>query len=212
MRRTLLIAAAAATALSVAACADSSNTSSGTTTTTAGPTVTTTTSGDASTAWMDKVCGEIIDLAESQPPPPANLAEGNQQQALDTFDAYVAENIDVVNQSINDLARIGAPPFENADQMVDALVAGLEALRDSLQVAKDKFASIDPNNPQQAQAAVMDALESLGEGGQEFDNAVESIQSNKELEQAIKSAPNCQKLDDLSATGSTTATATTTTT
>ena len=87
---------------------------------------------------------------------------------------------------------------------------GLAALRDSLQVTKDKFAAIDTNNPQQARAAaVQDALESLDQGGEEWDKAVESIQTNKDMEQAIKAAPNCQKLDDLPPTTSGTATSTT---
>jgi hypothetical protein len=88
MRRMLLAAAVAATALSVAACSDSNNASSGATTTTAGPT--TTASAAEAAAWMDKVCGEFVDLAE-MPPPPSDLAESGQQQALDRFDKYLAE-------------------------------------------------------------------------------------------------------------------------
>lgn len=211
MRRTLLVAAVAATALSVAACGGSNNASGGATTTSAPSATTTTSSADAAAAWMDKVCGEILDLERSQPSPPTNLAGLDQQQALDQFDKYVADNIDVVNRTANDLATLGEPPFRGGAQIVNALVRGLAALRDSLQVTKDKFASIDTSNPQQAQAAVLDALESLGQGGQEFNDAVESIQTNKEIEQAIKAAPNCQQVDDGSSTSGTATTATTTT-
>jgi hypothetical protein len=58
---------------------------------------------------------------------------------------------------------------------------------------------------------VLDALQSLGAGGEEFDKAVESIQTNKDMEQAIDTAPKCQKLDDITSTTSGTATPTTTT-
>lgn len=213
MRRTLLVAAvAAAAALSVAACGGSNNASGGATTTsgpatTSGPT--TTAAADEGAAWMDKVCGEILDLQRSQPAPPTNIVGADQQQALDQFDRFVAENIDVVNQTANDLVKLGEPPFSGGAQIVNALVQGLAALRDSLQVTKDKFASIDTGNPQQAQAAVLAALDSLGQGGQQFNDAVGSIRTNKEIGQAIKAAPNCQKLGN---GGSTSGTATTTTT
>jgi hypothetical protein len=202
----LLAAAVAATALSVAACSDSNNASSGATTTTAGPT--TTASAAEAAAWMDKVCGEFVDLAE-MPPPPSDLAEGGQQQALDRFDKYLAEKIDGVNKAINDLGQVGEPPIRGGVQVVNALLRGLAAMRNSLQVTKDKFASIDPNNPQQARAALQDSLESLDQGGAEFDKAVDSVQTNKDLEQAINAAPNCQKLD-VTSTTSGTAVATTT--
>lgn len=203
MRRTLVMAAVAATALSVAACGESGNTSSSTTTAAAPTATTTTASAEEAAAWMDKVCGEIVELGESQPPPPSN-SEGDPQQALDRFDAYAAENIDLVNRAINDLTQLADPPFRGGSQVLNALIRGLAGLRDSLQVTKDKFASIDPSNPQQARATVQDALQTLEQGEEEWKTAAESIQTNKDMEQAIKAAPNCRKLDEDASTTTTT--------
>lgn len=210
MRRTLLMAAVAVTALSVAACGGATDNSSGTTSTTAGPTVTTTAAAEEAASWMDKVCGKLLDLEQSRPAPPTDLATGGQQQALARFDTYVSQNIDIVNKAMNDLVQLGEPPVRGGSQIVNALVRGLAALRDSMRVAKDKFASIDTSNPRQGQAAVQDALESLDQGGKEFAEAVDSIQTNKDLEQAIDAAPNCQKLgNDTSTTSGKTTTTTT---
>jgi len=91
---------------------------------------------------------------------------------------------------------------------LNALVGGLVAERDAMQVAKDKFASIDPSNPREAVAAVQDIQASNDKAETEQDKAAEAMQTNKDMEQAIDAAPNRQKLDDERST--TTGTATTT--
>jgi len=208
--------ALAAAALSVAACTDANTSSSGTTTTstTGGPTVTTTgsTSGDASVAWVDKVCGEIADLSKAQPPPPADLASADQQQALRTFNAYITENIDVVNQTINDLVRIGEPPFADAGEFRTALVTGLEALRKAYETTKDEFASMNTNDPQAVQTAVTEAFTSLAAGAEEFNKAMESINADDEIARAAKQAPNCQEFNDGASTTTSRTTGSTATT
>jgi len=99
------MAAVAATALSVTPCGDWNETAR-TTTTSAEPTVTTTTVAAEAAAWMDKVCGELVELREFEPPRPTDLRDGDLRQVLDRFDQHAAEEIAAVNQTINDLTSL----------------------------------------------------------------------------------------------------------
>ncbi|HEY3262067.1 MAG TPA: hypothetical protein VGJ95_17705 [Pseudonocardiaceae bacterium] len=217
MRRRLPVVAMLAATLSiaapsVAACGGSgtsSGSATGGTTTSSAPTVTTTsgsaTSGDASVAWVDKVCGEMLKVTETQITPPPNLSSSDPAQALKAFDQYVNANINVVDQTITNLRNVGPSPIAGADQALTQLVNGLESVKKGYQATRDAFAKVNPNDPQAAQAAMMQALSGLSQGGEELSRALNSIDSNPAIKEAGKKAPNCQKLD----TGSSSTTTTT---
>jgi hypothetical protein len=205
-----VLATALSAVLSLAGCGGSSTPSSGSTST-SGPSVSTTAStasGDAAVAWVDKVCGELVRFTESQAANPPNVANSDPAQALKAFDQYMSANIEQVQQTITNLGKVGPPPVTGGGQSLTALLDGLEALKAGYQTVKDKFAGVNPNDPKAAQTALVEALTSLGQGGEEFSQAMESIDSNTELDEAAKKAPNCQKLDDGSTTATTTATTT----
>jgi len=207
MRRSLAMPAtlAAVLALALAGC-DGSTTGSGgatsTTTATGSATVTTTTSGassapvsgDPAVAWMDKVCGEVVQLTEAQSVNPPNLSE-DTGQALKSFDEYVSRNIGAVDETVNDLKNVGPAPVAGGDQALNELVTGLEALRKGYEVIKSRFASVNPNDPNAAQAAMIEAFNHLSQGGEDIGTAFESMASNPALKDAAAQAPNCQKLD-----------------
>ena len=202
MRRSLLapavLAAALTAALTVAACDGSTSSSSGSTTPSSGPATTTTgsaVSGDAGVAWVDKVCGEVVQLTQAQTTAPPNLANSDAKQALKAFDEYVAKNIDAVDDTIDGIRSAGHSPIAGGDEAVSALVSGLEAVKKGYQTIRDKFSTVNLNDPQAAQAAVIDAFNSLSQGGQELSRALQSIEDNRQLKDAASSAPNCQKLN-----------------
>ena len=199
MRRSLPVAAVLAAALTVAACGGSSSSTGGSASTTGGPAVTTTSgstvSGDPSVAWVDKVCGEIVKLTQTQTTAPPNLSNSDANQALEAFDQYIGANIDVVDKTISNLRNVGPSPIAGADEALTALLNGLEALKKGYQTTREMFSKVDPNNPQAAQAAMLEAFSGLSQGGEELGKAVDTIDSNKAIENAGKQAPNCQKLD-----------------
>lgn len=218
MRRSLPVAATAVTtllvALSVAAC-DGSSTSSGSTSTTSASTATTTTTGsgvpsDAEVAWIDKVCGEIVKLTESQPPPPPNVTSSDVAQALKAFDQYIGANIDMVDKTISNIRSVGPSPIPGADQDLNTLLNGLTSLKQGYETTRAKFATVNPSNPQAAQSAMIEAFTSLGKGAEDLSKAFESLDSNKQIKEAGDKAPNCQKLGTGPSTTATTTTATTT--
>lgn len=202
MRRSLLVTAALAAALSAAAC-DSTGTpsgsSGGTGTSTTGPATTGTTTGSPapgdSVAWMDKVCSEVFRLSDVVTNAPPDLGNSDAGQALKAFDEYMAKNIENVDRSIDGIESVGASPIEGGDQAMTALVNGMEAMKKSYQTVRDRFASVNPNDPQTAQTALADVFNALGQGAQELGTAMESIQNNQELKAAYDQAPNCQKLN-----------------
>ncbi len=198
MRRSFLAAAVlAAAALPIAACGDStSGTGTGTGVgTTSAPSAAPV--GDEQVQWIDKVCGEILALTEAQTTAPPDLENADDaEKALKAVDTYITSNIDVVDDTIAGLKDIGDSPIAGGDDALNALVAGLEALRTGYQSTKDKIADVDAADPAAAQSAMLEAFAGLSAGGEEFGKALESVENNMAIEEAGNQAPNCQKLDD----------------
>jgi len=204
MRRSLLAVAVLTAVLPIAACGDST-TATGTNSTSS--TVGAPAAGgadDEQVQWVDKVCGEILGLVEAQTTAPPDLQNADAEQALTAFDAYVSNNIDVVDEAIAGLKDIGVSPVDGGDAALAALVTGLEALKSGYEETKGKFAAIDPSNPAEAQSAMLQAFAGLSAGGEEFGKALEGVESNRAIEEAGNKAPNCLKLDDDVATTPTT--------
>jgi|GEM_PF-3800808 len=215
MRRSLPMAVVLAAALSVAACGDSNSPSGSATTTGA----TTTTSGSAApsdpgVAWLDKVCGELLELSEADAAPPPDLSNPDPAQVLRAFDDFVAKQIDLVEEKIQSLRKIEDSPIDGGDEALTSLLDGLEALKNSYQTARDKFAQIDPGDTQAAQQAIVEVFTGLGQGSSKLQQAFDEADSNQEIKDAADKAPNCQKLGltEASTSGSATLTATTTAT
>lgn len=197
MRRSLLGVAVLAAVLPIAAGCNSDGTGASANT---GTSTTSAASGGSSSSdevqWVDKVCGEILDLTEAQTTAPPDLQGADPAQTLKAFEEYVGNNIDVVDETITGLKGVGASPIDGGDAAVNALVTGLEALKTGYQATKDKFATIDANDPMAAQTAILEAFAGLSAGGEEFGKAFEAVGENKVIEEAGNQAPNCQKLDE----------------
>lgn len=194
MRRSLL-GVAVLTALLPMAVACGETTTTGTGTTSASQAQQGAGSGDDTVEWVDKVCGEIVKMVDAQTASPPDLQGSDPVSTLQAFDEYIGKNIDSVEQAITGLKAIGTSPIEGGDAALAGLVSGLEGLQKSYQATRDQFKAIDVNDPASAQTAIMQALSSLGEGGEQFGKAVEDVGESPALEAAGDKAPNCQKLD-----------------
>jgi hypothetical protein len=194
MRRSLLAVALLAAALPAAACGGSTGAGSAATTTTTTITTTTSAGGDA-VAWVDKVCGAIVKLVDTQTTPPAIVVNDPAQRAK-AVDTYLADSITAVDRSISDLRNVGPSPVAGGDDGVNALIKGLESLKSGFQTTRTKLSSADLNNPQQAGAAVSEAVIAIQQGAQEMNTATQSLEKNQALQDAAKKAPNCQKLEN----------------
>jgi hypothetical protein len=196
MRRSILVLAVLAVASAVGACGGSPG--SGTAATTAATTTTTATS-DPAVAWVDKVCVEISELTEVQTTPPSGV-QGDSAQKLKALDEYLAANIGALDQTVKDLRNVGPSPVAGGDQALNGLVNGLESLKKSYQETRAKFATVDLNNQQAAEAAVVEAFGSLGQGIEDMSAAFRAIEANPALQEAGRKAPNCQKWNPTTAT------------
>jgi hypothetical protein len=196
MRRSLLVVAGTAAlcaALSAGACSGSTD-SSGGSTSTAGSAV----SDDPSVAWVDAVCGELIRVTETRMTPPTNLtglSDIDSAQALKVLDSYVTQSIGIVDEAIADLRRVGSSPIAGADEALNSVITGVEALKKTYQSTKDGLAAVNATDPQAAQAAMLKAFAGLNRGAEELDTALMSIEANPAVEEAARKAPNCKKLD-----------------
>lgn len=196
MRRSLLAVALLAAALPVAACGGTTGAGSATTTTTTTTTtVTTTAAGGDAVAWVDKVCGAIVKLVDTQTTPPAIVVNDPAQRAR-AVDTYLADSIGAVDRAISDLRNVGPSPVAGGDDGVNALIKGLESLKSGFQTTRTKLSSTDLTNPQSAAAAVSEAVASIEHGAQEMNTATQSLEKNQALQDAAKKAPNCQKLEN----------------
>jgi hypothetical protein len=206
MRRSSVAVAVLAVATTVAGCGGSTSPASTTTVTTTAAT-TTAAPAEAATAWVDKVCGEIADLVSVQTQMP-DVQGKDQAQTLKAVDSYFASAVTAVDQTISDLRAVGPSPVAGGGDGVNALIRGLESLRNGYQNTRTKLATIDTSSPQAAQAAMVDAVSSITQGAQELGTAMQSVERNPALQEAGKKAPNCQKLEGSDSATSTSATPT----
>lgn len=195
MRRGILAVAVVAVALPVVACGDDGGSS---TPTSATATVTVSSAPAPSpdeVAWVDRLCGEIIELVGSQSTNPPDLQNPDTAQAVRGLDAYIGQNVGVIDQTITDLRGLGDSPVAGGDEALGALVDGLEALRTGYQATKDKLATVNENDPAAAQSAISDAMTGLSTSGTEFGQALESIDETGAIQNAGTQAPNCQRMN-----------------
>jgi hypothetical protein len=155
-------------------------------------------SGDPSVAWVGTVCGEILRVTETRMTPPTNLSgmsDIDSAQALKVLNSYITQNIGIVDEAIADLRRVGSSPIAGADETLNSVITGVEALKTTYQNTKDDLAAANSTDPQAAQAAMLEAFAGLGRGAEELDRALVSIEANPAIEEAAKKAPNCKKLN-----------------
>lgn len=195
MRLSLPMAVVLAAVLTGAACGGSDNTTGGTAAAPSSGASTTNAASSPDVAWVDKVCGELLALVEGESAMPPALTDPDVSKSLKAFDEFITRNIDLVDQRLTNLRKAGSSPVAGGDQALTALINGLEALKKGYQAAKDRFAKIDTSDQLATQNAVVEAITSLGQASADLEQAVKSVDDNKELKAAADQAPNCQKLD-----------------
>lgn len=201
MTRSLLLAAVLATALPIAACGSTvqpdQGTASGSATATSG-------SGapapggapaDPKVAWVDKMCGEVLVLADTSSNPPPGLQDPDPSKTIKPFSDYVGSSAVLIDKAIANLKGVGPSPVEGGDQAVNTLVTTLDALKKSYQDAKAKLDAVKPGDSAAAQAAMIDSFTKLSAGGSELAKTLQDINANKAIADPSSQAPNCQKLN-----------------
>lgn len=202
MRRSLQQAAVLATsvlAVALAAACTGTTTGSSPGSSTSGAPVTTASGGGSASpedvAWVDDICGELVEMGEQQRGAPPNLDDlRDPSTAITAVTEYIDANIDNVEQTVADLKAVGPSPIEGGDETVAAVERGLTDLQATYEATREQIVAADPGDQQAVRFAILTALGGLNEGGTELRQAFDSVQSNKELASAVEQSQTCQQL------------------
>jgi hypothetical protein len=147
-------------------------------------------------AWVDKVCGAVLTYTTPVLAQPnfagADLA-GIKQRLAD----YLAASQTGLQQSRDQLARVGSSPVGGGDETVARITAGLEKLQTDIGAAKTKVDAADPNNVPAFQAALGDTQQSLSQVT--APDALGDLKTSPRLDKAAQQAANCTQLQKVTA-------------
>ncbi|HEU5474672.1 MAG TPA: hypothetical protein VFV67_28830 [Actinophytocola sp.] len=195
--RTAMVVATAWLAL--VACSDSSDSGSASG---SGPT-SSTTSGDAATAWMERVCQAAgADFMKLTATPELDLSD--PEQAVSDLLAYVGTMATALGTLSQAMREAGPPPTADGQQMLDETTAALDAAKKTLdddRAAAEQALATDPAALEAAMNKITDDMDAIGD-------PLAKLDANKELDDASKKAPSCVKLEQTFDPSSTAATPT----
>lgn len=147
-------------------------------------------------AWATSVCQTVSStLTQLGAPPQADTS--NPTATRQAYADYLSRASNAVQQAMDRLGSIGAPPVANGQQVFDQLRTQLTQLRNNLNDAATQLKAANPNDAAAigpAFGAAGNALALLG-----------TLTSNPELRAAFDQTPECHNMPGMSATTTTTA-------
>jgi hypothetical protein len=149
----------------------------------------------AARAWATSVCQTVTStLAQLGAPPQTNTS--NPTATRQAYADYLNRASNAVQQAMDRLASIGAPPVANGQQIFDQLRTQLTQLRNNLNDAMTQLKAANPNEAAAIGPAFGAASNAVGMVG--------TLTSNPQLRAAIDQTSECQHVPGLNATPSTT--------
>ena len=146
-------------------------------------------------AWATSICQTVTStFAQLGAPPQAD--NNNPTATRQAYADYLSRASNAVQQAMDRLASIGAPPVDNGQQIFDQLRTQLTQLHDSLNDAATQLKAANPND-----AAALGPV--FGAAG----NAVAligTLTSNPELRAAFDQTPECHNVPGMGAATTTT--------
>jgi hypothetical protein len=143
-------------------------------------------------AWVDKVCGvtgESIAPLQQQP-----VLDQNNLSTLKTqFVDYLTKASQALAKGQTDLAALKKGPSKDSERYVDSSADTLAQMKKTLDGSIQKVQDANPKKPQEFGLAVQLAGSDIQNAGIIASSSI-GILVEKDLADAEKQAPNCQKL------------------
>lgn len=150
-------------------------------------------STDANTAWADKFCGALLNLATASKQAPPDMSSGDLTKVKTGLSTFLSTMSTGVSKTVDELKNIGPSPVKGGDDVAKAAITGFGTMKKSYDDAKTQ---LDQLNPADA-AAFSEGLGKVTQtmsGAAGAANPMKELGDNPELSKAGETAPNCKKL------------------
>src|ERR1700754_2311833 len=144
-------------------------------------------SADDPVPWVGRVCASLQPLSALRGHGPA-LDPNNPAASKQALSAYFADTEQRVEQSLNGLDQVGPAPLTGGDDVAAKLRASLERQRAAYAEAKNQVDAIDADDPVALGSRLPEIFTGLSAAA---DKDLPSLDTNHELNDAVKQAPSC---------------------
>jgi hypothetical protein len=142
---------------------------------------------DDPVAWAGRVCASLQPLSALKGHGPA-LDPNNPAASKQVLSAYFADTEQRAEQSLNGLDQAGPSPIAGGDDVTAKLRASLQRLRAAYAEAKQQVDAIDADDPVALGSRLPEIFTALSAAA---DKDLQSLDANRELNDAVKQAPSC---------------------
>lgn len=150
--------------------------------------------GDAA-AWMGRVCGALVPVAQLASAAP-DLSSGDAASIVGGFGGYLDQAGATVGAALDGIAEAGASPVDGGDEMVARLTGALTTARTTLAEAKSKLKAINSDDPASLLENLPAAIEPLG-SLESLAVPLQDVPNGAELSSLTAQAPNCQQVQGM---------------
>ncbi|MEJ3652192.1 hypothetical protein WEH80_04200 [Actinomycetes bacterium KLBMP 9759] len=140
-------------------------------------------------AWVDKVCGAFLPLADAQRTAPKKEPQDTTPIKVRKISGYLGTLDAAFGATITELQSVGPAPVPGGDEAVTKLKETLSSIKTSFSDAKIKIDAADPNNEDSLKEAVkpLAALATLPD-------PTAGLAAAPELDKAAEQAPKCKAI------------------
>ncbi|MGI5126935.1 hypothetical protein ACQEVB_09000 [Pseudonocardia sp. CA-107938] len=144
---------------------------------------------EAGVAWIDKVCGSMLELSNTVRSPQVDTS--SPQATFKSYSAFIGSYISGIDKAVQTTESAGPSPIAGGDAMVKGILDPLKDYRGKLEQTKGAVDKANTNDPASITAATT-ALQVL-KSPPAF-----NVPSTPEVSSATSAAKNCQQLQQLS--------------
>ncbi|WP_232660854.1 hypothetical protein [Pseudonocardia sp. TRM90224] len=140
-------------------------------------------------AWVDKVCGAFLPLADAQRTAPKKDPQDTTPIKVQKISGYLGTLDTAFGATITELQAVGPAPVGGGDEVVGKLKDALTSIKMSFSDAKTKIDAADPNDEASLKEAVkpLAALATLPD-------PTAGLAASPELDKAAEQAPKCKAI------------------
>lgn len=153
--------------------------------------------GSDPVAWVDSVCGGVLEFATPVAVFPDYAADADPAAVKRTFSGYLGGVVSGVTRSRDALDRVGRSPAAGGDEALDRMRGALEVLEQDFTQARAAIEAADPNDTGAFLGALGEAESTLRDIA--VPDPIAELGTIPRLQRATERAEQCDRLSALAA-------------